>query len=190
ETVAPAGTWLLVSSRTTVRVMPGSFFARAFARTIASGAETAAALRSAGASDVRVPEKPGAAGMLELVTRRATRILWPRGSDADVAPVEALRARGIETTAPVVYEKRPVALDRGLLERVASGAYRAVAVSSLAALDVLLDALAASGLVPHEGIGWGVIGPESARAFERYSLPRPVVPERPRLDDLLDALRK
>src|SRR5262249_54485383 len=131
ESVAPAGTWLFVSSRTTVRVMPAPFFARVFARTIASGAETAEALRCAGALDVNVPEKPGAAGMLELVPRRAARVLWPRGSDADAAPVETLRERGIETIAPVVYEKRPHALDRELLERVASGGYGAVAVSSL-----------------------------------------------------------
>jgi uroporphyrinogen-III synthase len=191
ERVPPEGTWLLVSSRVTVRVMPPAFFARPFARTLVSGAETASALKRAGVSRVDVPERPGAAGMLELVTRRATRILWPRGSDADPAPVEALFARGIEAIAPVVYEKSPrPALDPAVLSRVAAGDYGGIAVSSLAALDVLLASLSAARLAPHPSLRWGVIGPESARAFERYSLPRPLVPEKPRLPDLLEDLRK
>ena len=191
ESVPPAGTWLLVSSRVTVRVMPPAFFARPFAKVLASGEETAAALKRAGAERVEIPSRPGAAGMLELVTRRATRILWPRGSDADPAPVEALVARGVEAIAPVVYEKTPRAsLNPAVLVRVSEGGYAGVAVSSLAALDVLLGALRSARLAPHASLKWGVIGPESARAFERYSLPRPLVPRRPRLPDLLEDLRK
>src|SRR5205814_1873288 len=59
-----------------------------------------------------------------------------------------------------------------------------------AALDVLLDGLKRAKLAAPGGLRWGVLGPETARAFERYSLPRPIVPRRARLADLIDVLRK
>jgi uroporphyrinogen-III synthase len=195
--VPARGTWVVASSATTVAVLwradtaTPSFFARPFAGRVAAGEETAAAMRHVGASLVTVPSLPGAAGILEALPHGPARILWPRGSDAAGEPLAELRARGASVTSPVVYEKRPIAaLDPGALTRFAQGGYAAVAVSSLAALEVLLDGLKRAKMAVPGGVRWGVIGPESARAFERYSLPRPIVPQRARLADLIDALRK
>jgi len=191
------GTWLVVSSATTVAVLwradtsTPSFFARPFAGRVAAGEETAAAMRHVGASLITVPSLPGAAGILQALPHGPTRVLWPRGGDAAGEPLAELRARGASVTAPVIYEKRPVAaLDPGALSRLARGGYGAVAVSSLAALDVLLDGLKRAKLAAPGGLRWGVLGPETARAFERYSLPRPIVPRHARLADLIDVLRK
>src|SRR5205814_337368 len=124
----------------------------------------------------------GAAGILQALPHGATRVLWPRGGDAAGEPLAELRARGASVTAPVVYEKRPVAaLDPAAISRFARGGYGAVAVSSLSALDVLLDGLKRAKLAVPGGLRWGVLGPETARAFERYSLPRPIVPRHARL---------
>ena len=130
---------------------------------------------------------PGAAGILALLPAdlHGTRLLWPRGSDAATEPHAVLAARGAVVTSPVVYEKRPLArLDADALARLSTGGFDAVAVTSIAALDVLLAALPA----PPPPTVWGVLGPETARLAVDRGLPPPVVPSRPRIPDLLALL--
>jgi len=195
------GATAIVSSKVTVEVLrtprDGEFWRRPFAAFLAVGEETSRELRSAGAAAPVVPASPGAAGILEhLKGKKALglRILWPRGADADVAPVTELRARGADIAAPVVYEKRPrnLAADPAAtasLEAFRAGGFGAVAVGSMAALDAFLDALGTPppGALPQ--VRWGVLGPETARAFEARGLPAPAVPGRARLSDLIDRLR-
>lgn len=184
---------LVVSSQTTVRVLAeagrAELFAAPFAEVRAVGSETAKALEAAGARDVRVAAVPGAAGLLgELPASLAgVRVLWPRGSDADTAPLAELARRGALVAAPVVYEKRPVVPEPGLVSRFLGGEWGAVAVSSLAALDVLLSACAGR---PLPSVRWGVIGPESARLFAERGLPEPIVPKKAKIADLIAELER
>jgi uroporphyrinogen-III synthase len=148
----------------------------------------------AAAPPVVVPDIPGAAGILHFLSKiplHGARILWPRGSDAADEPLEQLRTLGALVTAPVVYEKRPRILAPGdpALLAFLDGEVPAVAVGSLAALDVLLGAVRASGR-PLPPVIWGVLGPETARAFGARGLAAPLVPKRPRLGDLIDLLRE
>lgn len=187
----PEGALLVVSSQTTLRVLAeageGALAARPFAAVHAVGSETKRALEEAGAKDVRAAALPGAAGLLaELPADLAgTRILWPRAADADAAAFAELARRGAQVAAPVVYDKKPRhPLDPEVLRRLGAGEYAGVGVTSLAALDVLLASLAV--LPP---VRWGVIGPETAKHFAARGLAYPVVPNRAKISDLIEALR-
>lgn len=194
----PERTILVVTSRSTVRALspaweePG-LFRRPWRALLAAGGETARELRERGAPDVTVPPEPGAGGLVPSLLALLSgdpaplRVLWPRGSDADPAPFAPVRERAGAFSDPVVYEKRPVPPPRELLERLAGGEWDAVAVSSLAALDVLLAGLAAVRL-PVPNVRWGAVGPATARAFAARGLPEPVVPAQPRLADLIATL--
>ena len=145
---------------------------------------------------VRVPESPGAAGVLDHLRKSSTalpaRLLWPHGSDAAPEPLEQIRALGIRLVAPVVYEKRPLTsseLNPSILSDFRAGRFAAVVVGSTAGLDVLLGALDSRDfLLPN--VRWGVLGPETAKAVTARGLPPPSVPAHARLSDLLELLRK
>ena len=120
------------------------------------------------------------------------RLLWPHGSDAAPEPLEQIRALGIRLVAPVVYEKRPLTsseLNPSILADFRAGRFAAVAVGSMAGLDVLLAALdvPAASLPP---VRWGVLGPETAKAVTARGLPPSLIPAHARLSDLLELLRK
>ena len=186
----PRGASLVITSRSTVLVLeaarPG-FFA-GFERAFAAGTATGRALSAAGAKQVEVGAEPGAAGIVPLLRDNSAPLLWPHGSDADPEPFEPLAERSVRWAAPVVYEKRPLSRpDPGLVRALLDGRYAGVAVSSLAALDVLLAAVRASGR-PLPQVRWGAIGPGTARAFAQRNLPVPVVPSRARLTDLIDSV--
>ena len=94
-------------------------------------------------------------------------------------------------TAPVVYVKEPLAaLDAGVLAAFREGEYDALAIGSLAALDVFLDALGADGPADLPPVRFGVVGPETARLLVERGFPEPVVPERPLLSDLIALLKE
>ena len=128
----------------------------------------------------------------ELARRgESGRLLWPRGSDADAAPVAELAARGFDVSAPVVYVKEPLpALDAERLRAFRAGEYGAVAVGSLAALDVFLAALGAAGPDDLPPVRFGVLGPESARLLVARGLPGPLVPAKPLLSELIAILEE
>jgi uroporphyrinogen-III synthase len=204
------GATLVVSSKETVRVLL-PLFRLPFARMIAVGEGTADLLRKvntggwpggtsgvpstysgAAATQIVVPEVPGAAGVLHLLRRSSaalpSRILWPHGSDAAFEPFEEIRSLGFSLVAPVVYSKRalsPSELDKSVVADFAAGRFGSVAVGSTAGLDVLLSAVPSPPFVK-----WGVLGPETAKALVARNLPAPAVPPRARLSDLLDLLRK
>jgi uroporphyrinogen-III synthase len=139
------------------------------------------------------PAPPGAVGILAELARRGEggRLFWPRGSDADDAPVVELAARGFDVTAPVVYVKEALrSLDPGPLAAFRAGDYGALAVGSLAALDVFLDALGADGAADLPPVRFGVVGPETARLLVARGFPEPVVPKRPLLTDLIALLKE
>jgi uroporphyrinogen-III synthase len=205
---------LVVSSKETIRFLHHLFRAP-FARMLAVGESTgdllrrvntggADAGRAAGAStysgasetQIVVPGIPGAAGVLDFLRKSSAaagmRILWPHGSDAAPEPFEEIRKLGVSLAAPVVYEKRPLALGEmnpSILSDFHAGRFAAVAVGSTAGLDALLAALdvPAASLPP---LRWGVLGAETAKAVTARGLPPPSVPAHARLSELLDLLRK
>jgi len=194
---AAAGAILVVSSLNAVEVLADahgtSLLARPFRLVVAAGAGTAKALEAAGVRGAVVPGAPGAAGILSELARRGEtgRLLWPRGSDADSAPLADLAARGFDVTAPVVYVKEPLPrLDLATLRAFREGAYGAVAVGSLAALDVFLAALGAPTPAELPQVRFGVLGPESARLLVERGFPEPVVPGKPLLTDLIALLKE
>jgi uroporphyrinogen-III synthase len=195
------GARLVVSSRVTVEILGSDFFEGEFIQAIAVGEETARELQRAGLRNVVIPSTPGATGALHLLRKSpgglsGLRILWPRGSDADLAPVEELRGLGASVVAPVVYEKRPrslAALSReegSVLSDFRSGGFGAVAAGSMAALEALLSWLGNPAPAALPPVRWGVLGPETARAVSARGLPSPAVPARARFVDLIDLLRK
>lgn len=196
RTFDAAGAVLVVSSRTTVDVLREAGAASslaAFRLALTAGAGTANALAESGVKEPVTPAPPGAVGILAELARRGEggRLLWPRGSDADDAPVEELSARGFDVTAPVVYVKEPLpALDANLLRAFRAGEYGALAIGSLAALDVFLEALDASGPDDLPPLRFGVVGPETARLLVQRGFPAPVVPNRPLLTDLIALLKE
>ncbi len=191
------GAILVVSSLNAVEILRdapgGSLHARPFRLVVSAGAGTTRALEAAGAAGVLTPEPPGAVGILAELGRRGERgrLLWPRGSDADIAPLATLSARGFEVTAPIVYVKEPLAaLDARTLAAFRDGEYGALAIGSLAALEVFLAALGADGPGSLPPVRFGVLGPETARLLVARGFPEPVVPSKPLLTDLIALLKE
>jgi uroporphyrinogen-III synthase len=143
-------------------------------------------------TQIVVPPIPGAFGVIHFLRNSSSplpaRLLWPRGSDAAVGPLEEIRALGVSVVSPVVYVKRALApseLDPSVLADFRAGRFSAVAVGSTAGLDALL---AAAPRPPH--VRWGVLGPETAKAVVARGFPEPLIPAHARLADLLELLRK
>ena len=194
--VEGSGAILVVSSCVTVDVLreagaTGSL--SSYRLVLTAGAGTAKALARAGVSAPVTPVPPGAAGILAELARRGEtgRLLWPRGSDADEAPLVELAARGFDVSAPVVYLKEPLAsLDSRALRAFREGEYGALAIGSLAALDVFLESLGASGPADLPPVRFGVVGPETARFLVARGFPEPVVPAKPLLSELIALLKE
>lgn len=191
------GDSLVISSPSAVRLLhslgEAALFSLPFANQIASGEETARAMERAGAPPgrVTVPPLPGAAGILHAFPpeMKGSRVLWPRGSDADGAPLRELMRREAEVIAPVIYEKRREPIEESEeIELFTRGIYSAVAVSSLAAFDAFQDALRAFGRVA-PSVRWGVLGPETARGMAARGFPLALVASAPRLADLISELQ-
>jgi uroporphyrinogen-III synthase len=190
---APFAEMLVVGEGTGdfLRRVIGSEAGRRTQRATEDGATSARA-----PAPVRVPELPGAAGVLHHLRKSSTalpaRLLWPHGSDAAPEPLEQVRALGIRLVDPVVYEKRPLSpseLNPSILADFRAGRFAAVAVGSTAGLDVLLAALGPPAALP-PNVRWGVLGPETAKAVTARGLPPPSIPAHARLFDLLALLRK
>ena len=106
-------------------------------------------------------------------------------------PSASSRSWSFDVTAPVVYLKQPLPeLARDVLRAFRAGEYDALAIGSLAALDVFLDALGAEGPSDLPPVRFGVVGPETARLLVTRGFPAPVVPKRPLLTDLIALLKE
>ncbi len=94
-------------------------------------------------------------------------------------------------SAPIVYVKEPLAaLDARMLAAFRAGEYDALAIGSLAALDVFLAALGVREARDLPPVRFGVLGPETARLLVARGFPEPSVPAKPLLTDLIALLKE
>ena len=139
----------------------------------AVGPATAAAVTGAGGLVTVV----GAGGGADLVaaiadSSRGKKVAYPHGSGADPATVESLRASGVNVTAPVVYETRPIPPGDVDVDGVLFASPMAVDGWHLSrTLDDLVV---------------GAIGHSTASALHRAGSPPHVIPEQPSFERLVD----
>ncbi|KAA6436165.1 uroporphyrinogen-III synthase [Agrococcus sediminis] len=97
--------WLVVTSQSTVRVLPR---VPVSVHVAAVGAVTAASLRERGVPVAFIPTKQSAAGLVDEWPIREGRVLWPHALDARPTIADGLRRHGMQVTEVVAYRTVPV----------------------------------------------------------------------------------
>lgn len=97
--------WLVVTSQSTVRVLPR---VPSSVQVAAVGAVTAASLRERGVPVAFIPTRQSAAGLVDEWPIRAGRVLWPHALDARPTIAAGLRQHGMQVTEVVAYRTVPV----------------------------------------------------------------------------------
>ncbi|WP_035253679.1 uroporphyrinogen-III synthase [Agrococcus lahaulensis] len=169
--------WLVVTSRSTVPVLPpvpGSV------RVAAVGAATAAALRERGVPVDFVPARQSAAGLVAEWPVREGSAFWPRALDARPTVAEGLRRHGMRVTDVVAYRTVPV--DAPALERGEPPIDAALVTSGSIARQVARLGLPAGARVI-------AIGEQTAEDCRALGLPVAGVAAQPSPAALVEALR-
>ncbi|WP_405218808.1 uroporphyrinogen-III synthase [Agrococcus sp. Ld7] len=96
--------WLIVTSQSTVRVLPR---VPASVSVAAVGSVTAAALRERGVPVAFIPTKQSAAGLVDEWPIREGRVLWPHALDAKPTIASGLRQHGMQVSEVVAYKTVP-----------------------------------------------------------------------------------
>lgn len=96
--------WLIVTSQSTVRVLPRVPSSVSVA---AVGSVTAAALRERGVPVAFIPTKQSAAGLVDEWPIREGRVLWPHALDAKPTIAAGLRQHGMQVSEVVAYKTVP-----------------------------------------------------------------------------------
>lgn len=138
--------WLVVTSQSTVRVLPR---VPASVSVAAVGAVTAAALRERGVPVAFIPMRQSAAGLVDEWPIRQGRVLWPHALDAKSTIADGLRQHGMQVSEVVAYRTSPVfrSADQ-LLEAVETGAIPIVDADAIRQQEELQ----AAGLDGDEGV--------------------------------------
>lgn len=97
--------WLVVTSQSTVRVLPR---VPSSVQVAAVGSVTAASLRERGVPVAFIPTKQSAAGLVDEWPIREGRVLWPHAVDARPTIAEGLRQHGMQVSEVVAYRTVPV----------------------------------------------------------------------------------
>lgn len=97
--------WLVVTSQSTVRVLPS---VPSSVQVAAVGSVTAASLRERGVPVAFIPTKQSAAGLVDEWPIRQGRVLWPHALDARPTIAEGLRRHGMQVSEVVAYRTVPV----------------------------------------------------------------------------------
>lgn len=97
--------WLVVTSQSTVRVLPRI---PASVKVAAVGSVTAASLRERGVPVAFIPTRQSAAGLVDEWPIREGRVLWPHALDARPTIAEGLRRHGMQVSEVVAYRTVPV----------------------------------------------------------------------------------
>lgn len=172
--------WLVVTSRSTVPVLPpvpGSV------RVAAVGAATAGALRERGVPVDFVPTRQSAAGLVDEWPLREGSALWPRALDARPTVAEGLRQHGMRVTEVVAYRTLPEVESRErLLDAVGDAPLDAVLVTS----GSIAREVARLGL-PHD-VRVIAIGDQTAEDCRRLGLRVAGIAAQPSAAALVEAL--
>jgi uroporphyrinogen-III synthase len=165
----------LFTSRNAVRAIGrgGANFLRG-SRIHAVGAATREALAEEGLAAEPAEFAASAAGLLRALPERLDGefLFWPRGSDADPALAEELRARGADVLAPVVYRKEALALPAELPEEIRGGGFGAFAATSPRAADWLFENLDRPERERIAALPAAVLGEATARTLRARGCPR------------------
>ena len=97
--------WLVVTSQSTVRVLPR---VPSSVQVAAVGSVTAASLRERGVPVAFIPTRQSAAGLVDEWPIREGRVLWPHALDARPTIASGLRQHGMQVTEVVAYRTVPV----------------------------------------------------------------------------------
>lgn len=208
--------WLVVTSQSTVRVLPR---VPSSVQVAAVGSVTAASLRERGVPVAFIPTKQSAAGLVDEWPIREGRVLWPHALDARPTIAEGLRQHGMQVAEVVAYRTVPV-FESGeqLVEAATSGSLPAMDEESArrqqeqqaAGQDGLDDALTAvepaetpidavlvtSGSVAKQVARLGLaadtriiaIGEQTAEDCRKYGLGVAGIAQRPNPQSLVAAL--
>lgn len=116
--------WLVVTSQSTVRVLPR---VPSSVQVAAVGSVTAASLRERGVPVAFIPTKQSAAGLVDEWPIREGRVLWLHALDARPTIAEGLRQHGMQVSEVVAYRTVPV-FESGeqLVEAATSGSLPAM----------------------------------------------------------------
>lgn len=201
--------WLVVTSQSTVRVLPR---VPSSVQVAAVGAVTAASLRERGVPVAFIPTRQSAAGLVDEWPIREGRVLWPHALDARPTIAAGLRQHGMQVTEVVAYRTVPV-FESGeqLVEAVSTqtGAIPIVAAAGapLDAHDAVLTAvepvetpidavLVTSGSVAKQVARLGLapdtriiaIGEQTAEDCRKHGLHVAAIAQRPNVEALVAAL--
>jgi uroporphyrinogen III methyltransferase/synthase len=131
----------------------------------------------------------GAADILRAAGVDPGRPIWlPRSKSAGDRTVRVLQDQGYDPRPVPLYDTRPVPVPRDVRSLLSTG--RTDAVLFLSGSCVEAAVAAAPGLVdlPPDRILFGAVGPLTAAVAERIGIHCDVIPDRPRVGDLVDAL--
>lgn len=208
--------WLVVTSQSTVRVLPR---VPASVSVAAVGNVTAAALRERGIPVAFVPTKQSAAGLVDEWPIRSGRVLWPHAEAAKPVIADGLRQHGMQVSEVVAYRTTPVfrsaeqlleSVETGVIPVIDADALRHQAelqaaghdgdegvLSAIEPADTPIDAvLVTSGSVGKQVARLGLapatlviaIGEQTAEDCRRAGLEVSGVAKQPSAEGLVDAL--
>ncbi len=131
----------------------------------------------------------GAADILRAAGVDASRPIWlPRSVSAGDRTLRVLREAGYDPRPIPLYDTLPVPVPNDVRSLLSSGRTDAVLLLSGSCAEAAVAAAPALVEHPPERILFGAVGPLTAAAAERIGIHCDVIPDRPRVGDLVEAL--
>ncbi len=129
------------------------------------------------------------AELVPLLSNSGERVLIPRSRIAATKIADGLRAAGVEVDSIAFYENRRPAVDvEDLRARLRSGALVALTFTSPSTVDNFLACLDDASLAAARRCMIAAIGSTTAKRLAAVGLPADVVPARPDVTELVEAL--
>ncbi|MEZ4283000.1 MAG: uroporphyrinogen-III C-methyltransferase [Myxococcota bacterium] len=129
------------------------------------------------------------AELVPMLSNSGDRVLIPRSRIAATKIADGLRAAGVEVDSIAFYENRRPAVDEAeLRERLCSGELVALTFTSPSTVENFLAGLDDSSLAAARRCMIAAIGTTTARRLAEAGLPADVVPARPDMTAMVDAL--
>ncbi len=131
------------------------------------------------------------AELVPLLSNSGERVLIPRSRIAATKIADGLRAAGVEVDSIAFYEnRRPAIDDQDLRDRLCSGELVALTFTSPSTVENFLAGLDESSLAAARRCMIAAIGTTTAKKLAEAGLPADVVPGRPNVTAMVDALAR